>query len=101
MFRTFLILASATLCAQDPTNAIPQNSQALRNAIAGLGKRPLPVAPQRIQLDQPPQRTCSAPLQSMQIDASRQFRARQVPAPEVEPMPRAAVPAPPCETATR
>ena len=102
MYRYLLRLVAATLSAQEWTNAIPSNRQALQNAIAGIGKRPIPLAPQRVQIAQQAPGACSVPLQTMQIDPGRSFAMKQVPSPEVEPTPREALPAPPCTgTATR
>lgn len=94
-------LAAATLSAQDSVNAIPRNTQALQNAIAGIGKRPLPDSPRQVYKAREKASTCSIPLRTMGLNAGQNFPINVVPAPEVEPMPQAALPSPPCETSAR
>jgi hypothetical protein len=95
--RTLLFLTFATLSAQ---NALPPNEQALKNAIAGIGKRPVRLAPQQVRLDAPADKICSIPLQSVPVDSGREYTGRQIRPAETRPMPQVNLPAPPCETAT-
>ena len=101
MFQRILLLTLsgiAILSAQETTSAIPRNDTALRNAIAGLGKKPLPLGPRQLRVAPPAPRACSVALWAMPIENAEQFTVRRVPATAVAPMPQAAVPAPPCET---
>jgi hypothetical protein len=95
--RFVLFLTFATLSAQ---NALPPNEQALKNAIAGIGKRPVHSAPQQVRREPSPAKTCSIPLQSVPINSEREFAARQIKPADTTPMPQVTLPAPPCETAT-
>jgi len=104
MLRPFVLvvlLNFALLPGQEPQNAIPRNDNALRNAISGLNKSPSQLAPRMLQLVQPAAKTCSAPLRAMPIQNTEEFATQRVPTQNVVPMPRVAVPAPPCETAAR
>ncbi|MGI8746464.1 MAG: hypothetical protein ACR2NN_28575 [Bryobacteraceae bacterium] len=49
----------------------------------------------------PTRHVCSVPLLQMPIDTPEQFTIRLAPAPKNDPMPRAVVPAPPCEKNNR
>ena len=104
MFQRILLLTLsgiAILSAQESTSAIPRNDTALRNAIAGLGKKPLPLAPRQLRVAPPAPHACSVALRAMPIENAEQFTLWRVPATEVAPMPQGAVPAPPCETIAR
>jgi hypothetical protein len=98
------VLGFAVL-AQESTSAIPRNDEALRNAIKGLGKKPIPIALQRQRLVRPAQPAtglCSVPLTGVQLPKDRVFRFENAPpSAETVPMPQTAVPAPPCEAAAR
>lgn len=97
----FSVLGVAVM-AQESTLAIPRNDAALKNAIAGLGKRPLRAAPQQVRMaQQPPAATCSVVRRVGPGPKTGQFTMRAIPAPTVEPMPQVAVPAPACEATDR
>lgn len=96
---TVLLFGIATLAAQESTSAIPHNEKVLQNAIAGLGKKPVRPAPQRMRIDAPA--ACSVGLQAMPMKNPDQFTMRSVPTADVAPMPQVVVSAPACETATR
>lgn len=104
MIQRILILTLSGIAirsAQESTSAIPRNDTALRNAIAGLGKKPLPLVPRQIRVAPPAPGACSIALRAMPIENGKEFTVRRVPTAEVAPMPQVAVPAPPCETAAR
>ena len=88
----------AILPAQESTSAIPRNETALRNAIAGLGKKPLPLLPQRVSIAPPAPGACSVARKAMPIERPDSFTVRRLPSTNLAPMPQVAVPAPPCET---
>jgi hypothetical protein len=89
--------------AQESQSAIPRNDAALRNAIARIGKKPIPLElqPQRsVRPAQPATGICSVPLKGVQLPKDREFTFREAPASApTAPMPKVAVPAPACEAA--
>jgi hypothetical protein len=107
MFKLGLALSvlGFAVTAQESTSAIPRNENALKNAIAGIGKKPMRFMLQRQPLARPAQPAtglCSVPLKGMQLPKDREFTFRDAPMSETAaPMPKVAVPAPPCETAAR
>lgn len=100
-FLLLIPMLCSVLSAQGTGNAISSNDRALANAISGLGKRQMQRTPQPERIQPAITKACSVPLQVMRIDERRLFASRSIQAPEVEAMPRATMPAPPCETVSR
>jgi len=100
-----LILFGVLSAAQEPKSAIPRNDEALRNAIKGIGKKPMPFALQRqrsVRPAQPATGVCSVPLKGVQLPKDREFTFKDAPmSAATAPMPQVALPAPPCEAPAR
>lgn len=98
MTRVLLALVTCTLFGQESTNAVPRNDAALSAAATGAIKRVIAGTAnwQPVLIAAPVNRPCAVPLQEMRVEKDRKFTGRIVPAPVVEPMPLAQVPAPAC-----
>lgn len=91
--RCFVVCA---LVALPGLQAAPTGDEKFINLFDKLRSR---SAPRQVRVAAPPEsRTCSVPLKEMTVKNPEQFTSQRVPVKEVEPMPKVALPAPPCET---
>ncbi len=100
MRRTLVLLAfvAGALWAQDSKPAPPKLPSPLRQALARIGKGEAPPVELRGPVSANPHK-CSVPLLQADVKNPEWFTIRQLkPATQSDVMPRAVVPAPPCET---
>lgn len=96
MVRTIcmVLAAGSAMWAQDGQSAIPRSNQAqsLRNAIAGLGKKPLlPAKPEMVRMAVV-SGACVTPMREMAIENPEQYTMRRVPLGKTAPMPTVTTP---------